>query len=115
MIELDKEQTALVVIDLQKGIVSRPSAPYSSEQVITNASKIADACRKNNIPVILVHVAFNTDNKDRLIPKTDAPAVPASSVPFSSDFVETLGPQSGDIVITKKQWELFMEQSSIYN
>lgn len=36
-------KTALVVIDLQKGIVGRGTTPYSTRQVIQNASKLVNA------------------------------------------------------------------------
>ena len=52
-------KTALVVIDLQNGIISmgRKLEPYSGEEVIVEkSSELAEACRKNNIPVFLVHV-----------------------------------------------------------
>jgi isochorismate hydrolase len=38
--QLTAERTALVVIDLQKGIVNSPlQAPHTGEQVVQNASK----------------------------------------------------------------------------
>ena len=39
---IDKTKTALVVIDLQNGIVGRTTAPYSSDSVVKNAAAIAD-------------------------------------------------------------------------
>ena len=61
---IEKERTALVVIDLQKGIVARPSAPYASDAVVKNASAIAEAFRKNGMPVFLVRVTPSPDGKD---------------------------------------------------
>jgi nicotinamidase-related amidase len=48
---IDKSRTAIVVIDLQKGIVARPAKPYSSGEVIANASKLVSAFRKFHMPV----------------------------------------------------------------
>ena len=56
-INIDRERTALVVIDLQKGIVARETAPYGTSEVIGNARRLADAFRKNKMSVFLVHVA----------------------------------------------------------
>ena len=53
---IDKAQTALVVIDLQNGIVSQPTKPYPAQDVITNATKLVNTFRKNGMPVFLVHV-----------------------------------------------------------
>jgi nicotinamidase-related amidase len=39
--------------------------------VIANAAKLAQAFRKNNMPVFLVRVFTSADGKDRLAPITD--------------------------------------------
>jgi nicotinamidase-related amidase len=53
---IDKTKTALVVIDMQKGILSMPTKPYSALEVIENAAKLVNTFRKNEMPVFLVHV-----------------------------------------------------------
>ncbi len=45
-IKLTKEKTALVVIDLQNGIVPRDLFPYTRKEVIQNATTLAKAFRK---------------------------------------------------------------------
>ena len=40
-----KDKTALVVIDLQKGIASMPTEPYTADIVIANAARLAQAFR----------------------------------------------------------------------
>ena len=65
---IDKEKTALVVIDLQHGIVSRAGEPYPSGIVVKNAAAIADAFRKNGMPVFLIRVTPSPDGKDALHP-----------------------------------------------
>jgi nicotinamidase-related amidase len=44
---IDRRKTALVVIDLQKGITAMPSRPYAVQEVIANAAKLVNAFRKN--------------------------------------------------------------------
>ena len=108
MIEIDKATTAFVVIDLQKGIASsaRQLAPHSAATVIQNAAKIADAFRKNNMPVFLVHVF--SSQADRLAALADEQPWSNTNLPNDwSEFVPELGPKNGDIVITKKQWGAF--------
>ena len=68
---IDKSKTALVVIDLQKGIVGRETAPYAAAAVVKNTAAIADAFRKNGMPVFLVHVTPSLDGKDALHPTAD--------------------------------------------
>jgi len=53
---IDKAQTALVVIDLQNGIISQPTKPYPAQDVITNATKLVNTFRKNGMLVFLVHL-----------------------------------------------------------
>jgi nicotinamidase-related amidase len=106
---IDKQKTALVVIDLQKGIVSMPAKPYESKYVIANAAKMADVFRKNNMPVFLVRVSGSPDGKDRLNPIVDGEN-PWGKREMPADWAEIvpqMGPKEGDFVITKKQWGAF--------
>jgi len=49
--------TALVVIDLQKGIVAGPTVPHSAAEVIERTGRIARAFRQSGLPVVLVNVS----------------------------------------------------------
>ncbi len=55
---IDKTKTALVVIDLQKGITSQTTKPYSAKNIIKNAAKLVNTFRKNMMLVFLVHVVI---------------------------------------------------------
>lgn len=101
-----KDSTALVLIDLQKGIVTRDTKPYSSGEVVSNASRLAEAFRKNKMPVFLVHVNFTPGTALR--PKSDSTLSGRGTPPPDwAEFVSDLGPKEDDIVITKKQWGAF--------
>ena len=63
-LNINVEKTAVVVIDLQKGISAIPAEPYSSKLVIENTAKILTKARNNNMPVFLVHVTPSPDLKD---------------------------------------------------
>ncbi len=52
--ELDKN-TALILIDLQKGIVGLP-LPTPINPVLDNAAKLVDAFHKAGLPVVAVNV-----------------------------------------------------------
>ena len=105
---IDKTKTALVVIDLQKGIVSRQTQPHKAAEVIENASKLAQAFRKNSMPVFLTRVATSDDQKDRLHPIADiAWSAPTDQMPADwSQIVPEMAAQP-DEIITKKQWGAF--------
>ena len=104
---IDRSKTALVVIDLQKGIVGRQTAPYPSDIVVKNAAALADAFRKIGLPVFLVRVAFSPDGKDVLRPIVDVPWPTQTPPPDWTDIVSEMGPKLGDFVITKHQWGAF--------
>ena len=106
---IDKKTTALVVIDLQKGIAAMPAQPHETATVVGNAAKLAQAFRKNNMPVFLVRVATSPDGKDRLDPIIDGdnPWAKMKMPAEWSEIVPELGPEENDIVITKKQWGAF--------
>jgi len=104
---LDPDTTALIVIDLQRGIVARTAAPHSASEVVERCATLAEAFRDQKAPVILVHVAFSNDDRDKLKPEADSPN-PAGPLPSDwSEIVPEVGPHPGDIVITKRQWGAF--------
>ena len=108
-LKLDPGRTALVVIDLQNGIVAMPTGPRPSAEVVARAAQIAAALRAAGGTVVLVHVTPSPDGKDGLRPLTDAPAQAGgrSLPPDWAEFVPELAPQPNDIVITKRQWGAF--------
>ena len=103
----DKSKTALVVIDLQKGIIQIPTQPYPSSAVIANASRLARAFRKNSMPVILVRVTPSPDGKDALQPIADNMTQGGPRPPEWAEIVPEMGPEPRDIIITKRQWGAF--------
>ena len=106
-LDLDPRTTALVLIDLQRGIVSRPTAPHASADVVKRGVALAGAFRSQGAFVVLVRVAFSPDDGDRLKPRIDAAMPPG---PWPADFADLLpevGPRDGDFVVTKHQWGAF--------
>jgi nicotinamidase-related amidase len=104
---LDLRHTALVLIDLQRGIVSLPALPRSSGEVVRNAARLANRFREAQAAVVLVHVAFSPDGKDLLRPEVDQPANRGPLAPDWTEFVPEIGPRPGDLIITKRQWGAF--------
>jgi nicotinamidase-related amidase len=104
---IDKSKTALVVIDLQQGIVGRQTAPYAADVVVKNAATLAEAFRRNGLPVFLVRVTPSPDGKDALRPVVDVSMPFQIPPPGWADIVPEIGPKEGDFVITKHQWGAF--------
>ena len=103
--ELDA-RTALVLIDLQRAVVSLPLA-HPVETVVANAVRLAEAFRARQAPVVLVTVSFAADGADALQPRTDQTVPRWVMPPEGAQIVPELGPQAGDILITKRQWGAF--------
>ncbi len=106
-LQLDMKKTALVVIDMQKGIVGLQGAPYDSKTVLANVVKLADLFREKEAFVVLVNVG-SRDGKDMLRPLTDQPSALAGERPSDwAVIVPELGPKATDHLVTKHQWGAF--------
>lgn len=46
-INFNPTQTALVIVDLQKGVAGMPTEPYSSSLVIQNTAKLVTSLRSH--------------------------------------------------------------------
>ena len=105
-LSLDRERTALVVIDLQMGIVTLTGQPYATKTVVERAGQLTAAFRAAGAFVVLVNVG-SRDGKDMLRPTTDQ-VLPRREM--SSDFmrlVPELQVQDTDHLVTKHQWGAF--------
>src|SRR5277367_6224131 len=108
MIFLPAATTALILIDLQRGIIGRPIAPYSGEAVVAKGKQLAQRFRAAKAPVVLVNVAFSPDFADALkAPVDHPPESPPGGFPENwSQLADGLAEPS-DIRITKRQWGAF--------
>ncbi|MGJ4943702.1 hydrolase [Bradyrhizobium sp. HKCCYLS1011] len=108
MIKLDPKTTALVLIDLQNGIVGLPLAPRTGPDVAQRSLEMAGRFRAAGSPVVLVNVGFAADFADALSQLVDQPmARPEGGLPDSwSSLVDGLK-EAGDLTITKRQWGAF--------
>lgn len=89
------QKTALVVIDLQKGIVSFP-AVHSMAEVVKQACTLAEAFRARDLPVVLVNVAGAPPGRTEQAPRLGAR--PAGW----TDLVAELRQQPTDHTVTKR-------------
>jgi nicotinamidase-related amidase len=100
---LDKH-TALVLIDLQQGIVQLPLIDPVA-QVVANAAQLLAAFRRAGLPVVLVTVD-PTQGAANL--RTDAPRPPLGALPAEwLALVPEIKPEPGDMLLTKHTWSAF--------
>jgi nicotinamidase-related amidase len=103
---LDKN-TALVLIDLQKGVVGLPLATPIND-ILANSAKLVAAFRKAALPVVIVNV---NPAGARWANARKEPS-PMQSMPFKEDWLEItpeIETQPDDIFITKHTWGAFFE------
>lgn len=100
------QRAALVLIDLQNGIVGMPLA-YPAADVVANGAKLAAAFRAQGRPVILVRVDFSSDFADAPATRVDEPRQGRRPTEGWADIVPELDRQPTDLVVTKRQWGAF--------
>ena len=106
-LELDAKTTALVLIDLEQGIVARDLAPYAGKDVVARCAQLAQATRAAGGTVVYVHVLLHELARlpadSPMMPK-DAPVPP----PAASELVQEAGYKPAeDLLVTKRQWGAF--------
>lgn len=79
MLKLNATTTALVVIDLQEGILPFAGGPYTANEVVARAARLAEKCRANGSPVVMVRVGWSDDYAEALKQPVDA-ATPVGRV-----------------------------------
>ncbi|MGC8500453.1 MAG: hydrolase [Leptospirillia bacterium] len=108
MANLVPQKTALVLIDLQKGIVGRELSPYTGEEIVKGARELSNRFRSAGATVVWVTVSFSPDGADALRQPVDRPmaAPPGGFPPDFSELADGLA-APGDIHIVKRQWGAF--------
>ncbi|MFJ6694989.1 hydrolase [Streptomyces sp. NPDC091272] len=101
-------RAALVVVDLQHGIMRIPGAPYTTAEVLERTVRLADAFRASGRPVVLVRVTTAADGADATPGRTDAGTGPRTAPPEGWDrIVDELAGHPEDITVTKRNWSAF--------
>ena len=93
-------KTALIVVDLQKGVVGLPLV-HPIDAVVARARALADAFRARGLPVALVNVVGGAPGR------TEQPRPTGPRPEGWSDLIPELNRQSDDIVVTKRTWGAF--------
>ncbi|MET0935129.1 MAG: isochorismatase family protein [Luteibacter sp.] len=91
---------ALIVIDLQKGIVALPTA-HDTGVVVARSASLARAFRASGRPVVLVHVTGAAPGRN------DGGHRPFPSDPSFAEFVPEIERAPSDHIVEKKRWGAF--------
>jgi len=93
--------SALIVVDLQKGIVSGTFI-HPIGEIVDRTRALLDAFRANHLPVVLVNVAGRAPGRTEQGPRSN----PSFSEGWT-DLLPQLDQQPGDILVTKRSWGAF--------
>jgi nicotinamidase-related amidase len=93
-------KTALIVIDLQKGILSYPTV-HAIGEVVKRAAALAEAFRRNHLPVVLVNATGGAPGR------TEHTRNLSNLPPDFADFLPELDQHPQDHTVTKKTWGAF--------
>lgn len=106
-LSINPSETALVLIDLQKGVLNISGEPYDSSTVLSNAVRLVEQFHQQNALVVLVHVGYSEGGGDAINVPTDSSLSTRELPDDWMEFPPELTPQNQDIVITKRQWGAF--------
>jgi len=108
VIDLTPARTALLVLDLQLGLLGRSFEPLAADAVLDRSVALAAAMRAAGAFVIISRVAWSADFGDSVRRPVERP-MPVSAQGMSADWADlppTLEAQA-DLVITRRQWGAF--------
>jgi nicotinamidase-related amidase len=95
------DRSALIVIDLQKGIASLQTV-HPLKEIVDRSAQLARAFRKRGLPVVLVKVSGGAPGRtDEGSPKFSFPA-------DWTDLMPEMEQQPGDYLVTKQRWGAFV-------
>jgi nicotinamidase-related amidase len=106
VLSLNPKLTAVVLIDLQNGLMNMKPMPHSVSDVMAHSAELATALRNRGGTVVYVRVDINNmlphkvDSPSR---NSDAPPLPAAA----SELSPNIGFQKGDVIVTKHSWGAF--------
>jgi nicotinamidase-related amidase len=103
--QLNAKTTALVLIDLQKGVLAMPVAPHPATTIYERSMRLAPRFRAGGSPVVWVRVSFAGDFADAPRALVDQPSNYRAFPPGWDEFPEPLHPS--DVMVTKRQWGAF--------
>ena len=99
-------RTALVVIDLQKGLASYPTV-HPMAAIIASTARLAAAFRRAKLPVVLVTVGPAADGGGMVHTRTQTPVRVRSFPPDFAELVPELTGHATDLLVVKRNPSAF--------
>ena len=93
-------RSALIVVDLQRGIAALPTV-HPIAPVVDNAARLAAAFRARGLPVVLVNVSGTAPGR------SEHPRRNTSQTPDWAELLPELDAQPRDHRVTKRTWGAF--------
>lgn len=106
-LSFDLATTALILIDLQRGIVAGTLTPNAPADVVARGAELATAFRTRGALVVLVNVDPGENGELFPRPEADQPRPPFTLTPDWTELVPELGRQPSDVTVTKHQPNAF--------
>lgn len=103
---LNLKKTALLIIDLQKGILEMPTQPHSTQEILKNAHKLVSTFRQQDAFIAFIRVQFH-DGKDKLHPNAMKELPGKDAAPEFSQFAELLDLTDSDYIVNKRGFSGF--------
>ena len=102
------DNTALVLIDLQNGVLGAPATPHSASDVLARSVELADTFRSHGALVVLVRATRAPDGVDWSPGRTSAGSQANGTPPEGWDaIVDDLAGYPEDVIVTKRNWGAF--------
>src|SRR5882724_10820680 len=99
--QLNAKTTALVLIDLQKGVLAMPVLPHTASTVYARSKALASRLRAAGGPIVWVRVSFAGNFADAPRARVDQPSDMGSLPAGWDEFLFFLPPS--DLMGTKRQ------------
>ena len=109
MLELNARTTALIVVDLQHGILAIPMTPHDGDQVVARAVRLGQAVARAGGTIALVRNDYSKGYADRQNQPADAPlSLPAEGLPEDwATLVAAISALPAQVHIAKRQHSAF--------
>ena len=109
MLDLDPKTTALIVIDLQQGILSPEPIPFGRDAIVSRSASLGRAAAEAGGLVVLTTTDFAPGYADAPRGKADAPwALPKEGLPSGfATLVPEIDSLPAEVRITKRQMSAF--------
>ena len=109
MLEIDPKTTALVIVDLQGGILALPMTPHDGSSVVACAVALGRALDAAGGLVATVTITYSDRYADRPTPPVDAPlALPPEGLPAGwGDLHPAVATLPARVRVTKRQHSAF--------